>query len=76
MCVLAGMVHTEDAMITSVASIEAHGCALVHTYVMDAHGPLTHCTGSAGTRQAKNVVMIETIAKMPGFDMAAMLGAV
>jgi transposase-like protein len=52
--VLAGMVHTDDAMITSVASIEAHGCALVRTHVKAAHGPLTHCTGSAGTRQAKN----------------------
>jgi len=28
---------------------------MVRTHVMDAHGPLTHCTVSAGTRQAKNV---------------------
>ena len=28
-CVLAGVVHTDHAMITSVASIEARGCALV-----------------------------------------------
>jgi hypothetical protein len=28
---------------------------MVRTHVLDAHEPLTHCTVSAGTRQAKNV---------------------
>src|SRR4029453_1886393 len=54
-CVLAGMVHTDHGMITSVASIEARGCALVSPHVRDAHGPLPQCTMSTGTRQAKNV---------------------
>jgi hypothetical protein len=55
--VLAGVMHTDHAMITSVASIEARGCALVSPHVRDAHGPLPQCTLSVGTRQAKNVGM-------------------